>query len=186
MDGARLWNACTASGRSPADVARPADTVMVCYSKGLGAPVGSALAGPADFMEEAWRVRRRLGGSMRQSGIVAAGALHALDRHRDRVAEDHQNAALLAASLAGTPGLGVVPPETHVVMIDLQPGSPDPEAVLAALRARGVLLTPFGGRRIRAVTHMDVDSAGVVRAADVLREVLGAAPEAAPRRPAPA
>jgi threonine aldolase len=186
MDGARLWNACTASGRSPADVARPADTVMVCYSKGLGAPVGSALAGPADFMEEAWRVRRRLGGSMRQSGIVAAGALHALDRHRDRVAEDHQNAALLAASLAGTPGLDVVPPETNVVMIDLQPGSPDPEAVLAALRARGVLLTPFGGRRIRAVTHMDVDSAGVVRAADVLREVLGAAPEAAPRRPAPA
>lgn len=183
MDGARLWNACAASGRAPAEIARPADSVMVCYSKGLGAPVGSALAGPADFMEEAWRVRRRLGGSMRQSGIVAAGALHALDHHLDRLVTDHENATLLAESLAGIPGLEVVPPETNVVMIDLGPGSPDPEAVLSSLRARGVLLTPFGGLRLRAVTHMDVDSRGVARAAEVLREVLQEAGQSAPGRP---
>ena len=120
---------------------------------------------------------------MRQSGIVAAGALHALDHHLDRLLTDHENATLLAERLEGIPGLEVVPPETNVVMIDLEPGWSDPEAVLSSLRARGVLLTPFGGRRLRAVTHRDVDSRGVARAAEVLREVLQEAGQSAPGRP---
>lgn len=176
LDGARLWNACAASGLAPDRAARCADTVMVCYSKGLGAPVGSALAGPADLMEEAWVVRRRLGGSMRQSGIIAAGALHALEHHRDRLVEDHANARTLASGLSEIGGVSVVAPETNVVMIDLAADAPGPEEVLGALSVRGVLMTRFGQRRIRAVTHLDVNRDGIGKAVEAFREAVEESP----------
>jgi threonine aldolase len=172
MDGARLWNACAATGLEPATYAAVADTVMVCFSKGLGAPVGSALAGSRDLMAEAWRVRRRLGGAMRQSGIIAAGALHALDQHRDRLPQDHQNARSLAEGLAQIPGISVVPPATNIVMIDLGEGLPAPEEALSFLKSNRILMTGFGPKRLRAVTHMDVDSAGIQRTVKVFADLV--------------
>jgi threonine aldolase len=174
LDGARLWHACVETGLSPADYGSLADTVMVCLSKGLGAPVGSLLAGPRDLMASAWRVRRRLGGGMRQSGILAAAGIYALDHHRERLAADHARARALAEGAAGIPGVVVVAPETNIVMLDF----PDPEVsvddVLAALVGEGVLLVRFGPRRLRAVTHLDVGDDGIGKALEVLaRAVTG-------------
>lgn len=172
LDGARLWHAARASDEAPARLAEPADTVMVALSKGLGAPVGSVLAGPAGVIEKAWRVRRRFGGGMRQSGVLAAAGLHALDHHRDRLDEDHGHAGRLARGLRGVPGIRPVPPETNVVMIDLEDGVPGPDALLAALGSRGVRMIRFGPRRLRAVTHLDVDGAGVDRAVEAFRDAV--------------
>lgn len=172
LDGARLWNAAVALDVSPDRLAAPADTVMVSLSKGLGAPVGSLLAGPAEILDRAWRIRRRLGGQMRQAGIVAAGGLHALDHHLGRLEEDHRRARELASGLAELPGLGVDPPETNVVMIDLSAGGRALEPLLAGLERRGVLLSPFGHDRIRAVLHLEVDDEGIRRTFDAFREVL--------------
>ena len=172
LDGARLWNASAASGVPEADFAAEADTVMVTLSKGLGCPVGSLLAGSRELMEEAWRVRRRHGGAMRQAGILAAAGLFALDHHRERLGEDHERARRLAERLDGLPGIRVVPPETNIVMIDLEREDLSAQMLAERLRADGVLLTPFTERRIRAVTHLDVDDAGVERAADALAVVL--------------
>src|SRR5690606_26818336 len=119
LDGARLWNASVATGIPEAMFAAEADTVMVTLSKGLGCPVGSLLAGTAELIEEAWYVRRRHGGGMRQSGILAAAGLYALEHHRERLAEDHARARRLAELLHGTPGIRVIPPETNIVMIDI-------------------------------------------------------------------
>ncbi|MFW6199648.1 MAG: threonine aldolase family protein [Gemmatimonadota bacterium] len=171
LDGARLWHAAVASGSSPAALAAPADTVMVSLSKGLGAPVGSMLAGPAPVMEEAWRIRRRMGGGMRQSGVLAAAGLHALDHHVDRMEEDHERARTLARKLDGVAGVEVVPPETNVVLMDL--GDDDrKERVLAELNDRGVWLSRLGPGRLRTVTHLDVDDGAVGRAVEVIAEVL--------------
>ena len=123
LDGARLWNACAASGHTPADYARHADTVMVSLSKALGCPVGSVLAGDAVVMEEAWRVRRRLGGAMRQSGILAAAGLYALTHHRGAIAEDHERARRLALGVAEIPGFRVDLPTTNIVFVDLNEGA---------------------------------------------------------------
>ncbi len=156
MDGARLWHAAAATGRPLTDFTRSVDTVMVCLSKGLGAPVGSMLAGPADVMEEAWRVRRRFGGAMRQSGIIAAGGLHALEHHRDRLVVDHQTAAEVASAFDSTDGFSARPPQTNVVMVDLKDGL-NPGSVLEKLENHGILMLPFGPQRLRGVTHFDVD-----------------------------
>jgi threonine aldolase len=150
MDGARLWNASVASGISLADFAGCADTVMVAFSKGLGAPVGAALAGTSEAMERAWTARKLFGGAMRQSGILAAAALYALDHHIDRLAIDHENARTLARLVDGAGGARVVPPDTNIVMVDLPPNDTATRVVAAATedgvrvaawtRTRGVVM----------------------------------------------
>lgn len=171
LDGARLWNASVASGTSLADFASCADTVMVSFSKGLGAPVGAALAGPRDMISEGWRVRKRFGGGMRQSGILAAGALHALDCHLPRLAEDHANARAFASLVDGAGGARVVPPDTNIVMFDLAPGQ-DAFAIVAAAARSVVLLSPWSATRVRAVFHLDVDEAAARLSGEVVRDLL--------------
>ena len=171
LDGARLWNAAAASGDTLAVLASIADTVMVSFSKGLGCPVGAALAGPRDVIHEGWAVRKRLGGGMRQSGILAAAALHALGAHLSRIAEDHETARIYASIVDGVAGARVVPPDTNIVMLDL-PSSIDAFAVVAETARRDVLLTPWSASRIRAVTHLDVGESAVRLAAQVVTEVL--------------
>jgi threonine aldolase len=166
LDGARLWNAAVASGTSESVLARGFDTVSVCFSKGLGAPVGSAIAGSNDAMREALRIRKRMGGAMRQSGILAAGALHALARHRARLAEDHAHAARLAEALRSA-GLATVAPETNIVLFEPRPGT-SPLELCERARREGVLVSPFGATQVRAVTHLDVDALGIAHAMDVL------------------
>ena len=168
LDGARLWNACAASGHLPSDYARYADTVMVALSKALGCPVGSVLAGDATLMEEAWRVRRRLGGAMRQSGILAAAGLHALEHHREGIPEDHARARRLALGVDALPGFRVARPETNVVLIAVV-GS-ELVALLSFLASRRILVLGFGLGRLRAVTHRDVDDRGIARAIAAFEE----------------
>lgn len=175
LDGARLPNAAVASGVPMADYAAHADTVMVAVSKGLGAPVGSVLAGPAEAMERAWRVRRRLGGGMRQAGILAAAALYGLRNHFGRLADDHRRADALARGAAALPGVAAPKPQTNIVMLDLEDARLDPAAIVRELERRGVRMTQFGPRRLRAVTHMDVGDEGIARAVGALEEVVGAA-----------
>jgi len=164
LDGARLWNAEARTGLTPLALAQPFDTVSVCFSKGLGAPVGSVLAGPRDLVAEARRTRKRWGGGMRQVGILAAAALHGLRHHRARLVEDHQNAALLA-KLVGEAGLPVEAPETNIVNIDTRV----PAAALSrALSEQGLLISPSGPNRLRAVTHLDASREQVTRAAELL------------------
>jgi len=174
LDGARLWHACVATGTPPVSYGTMADTVMVCLSKGLGAPVGSLLAGTKEHMARAWRVRRRLGGGMRQSGFLAAAGLYALDHNRERLAEDHDRARRLAREAGGIPGIEVVDPETNIVMMDF----PDPglslDEVLGRLADEGIKMVRFGPRRLRAVTHLDVDDGGIERALEVLSQTMKA------------
>lgn len=172
LDGARLWNAAVALGCAEAEVAAGATTIMVTLSKGLGCPAGSLLAGPRDLIEEARWVRRRLGGQMRQVGILAAAGLYALEHHRGRLAEDHARARQLAARARGIAGLSVIEPETNIVMIDIEDPARSAFEVVAALRQEGVLMTEFTTRRVRAVTHLDVDDAGIARAADALEAIF--------------
>jgi len=172
LDGARLWHACVATGREPEEYAREADTVMVCLSKGLGAPVGSLLAGPRSLMERAWRVRRRLGGGMRQSGFLAAAGIYALEHHRERLVEDHARARALAEGAAGIAGVEVQTPETNIVMLDFPDPDLDVDDVLVAMASRGVLMVRFGARRIRAVTHLGIDDPGITLALGALAEVM--------------
>ena len=174
MDGARLWNASAASGTPLADFAQCADTVMLSFSKGLGCPVGAILVGDRATITRAHPVRKRLGGGMRQSGILAAAALHALDAHLGRLNEDHANARLLADAVEGAAGARVVPPDTNIVMVDLPPGMTSAE-VTARARKGGLLVSPWSGTRVRAVTHLDADRAAVTRAGAVLRAAIEAA-----------
>jgi len=179
LDGARLWNAALATGRTPADLARPFDLVAVSLSKGLGAPGGSLLAGPRDVIARAVRHRRMLGGAMRQVGIFAAAGLHALDHHLALLAADHANARQLADRLAGCPGivLDLATVQTNIVVFTLGPEVPDAATVVARARARGVLVNALGARTIRALTHLDVSSAQCSRAGDVLAEIIAARAE---------
>ncbi|MBL0171408.1 MAG: threonine aldolase family protein [Gemmatimonadaceae bacterium] len=170
LDGARLWNASAATGTSLADFAACADTVMVSFSKGLGAPVGAALAGPADVIARAVRVRRRLGGGMRQSGIIAAGALHGVRHHLSRLVDDHASARYLAQAIDGVGGVRVVQPDTNIVMIDLP--TPNATAVVARARAHGVLISHWHASRVRAVTHLDAPAEVVADAAQRLIRAL--------------
>ncbi|HEY2189938.1 MAG TPA: low-specificity L-threonine aldolase [Caldimonas sp.] len=172
LDGARLFNAAVVHGGDPRATARaiaaPFDSVSVCFSKGLGAPVGSALVGSRDFVARALRWRKMVGGGMRQAGIVAAAALHALDHHIDRLADDHALATRLADGLAALPGLTVERPQSNIVFADLT-GERAP-GLLPHLKSRGVLAT--GLYRLRFVTHLDVDRAGVDRAIAAMADYL--------------
>lgn len=174
IDGARLWNASAATGLALDVLAAPADTVSVCFSKGLGAPVGSALVGGRDVIAEALRRRRMLGGAMRQCGILAAAALYGIEHHRARLATDHRHAKLFAQIVAGAPGveLDATRVETNIVNVGLTRAS---EAeVLDAARERGVLLGSIAPRTLRAVTHGDVDEASVRLAAERLAAAIAA------------
>ena len=174
MDGARLWNAAVASETDIAQLAGCADTVMVSFSKGLGAPVGAALAGADAVIARGWEVRKRFGGGMRQSGILAAAALHGIERHWPRLHEDHATAASLARVVDGVGGARVVPPDTNIVMIDLPDGVHSAD-VVARCAADGLRLTPWSASRIRAVTHLDADAAAVARAGEIIVAALDAA-----------
>ena len=175
LDGARLVNAHVATGLPLRELAAPFDTVSLCLSKGLGAPVGSVLAGSRALITAGHRRRKMLGGGMRQAGILAAAGLYALDHHVARIAEDHANARRFAELLAGTPGLRLELShvETNIVVWDLLPEAPMNAAeFVARAKAHGLLLNPMGDRRVRAVTHLDVDTAQVVRGAELAREVM--------------
>ena len=173
LDGARLFNAVAASGIAASDWAEHFDTVSVCFSKGLGAPVGSALAGPRDLIAEARRHRKCFGGAMRQVGIIAAGALYALQHHRERLTEDHANAQILADAVRGASGLELTPDEvdTNIVYFDVAAEVGSAADFVAALQNEGVLTLAVGPTRIRMVTHLDVDEAGVRRAAEIIPQV---------------
>ncbi len=173
LDGARLWNASVATGIPIRDWAGIADTVMMCFSKGLGAPVGSILVGEAKTIRAARRHRKRLGGAMRQAGVLAAACLYALDAHVERLADDHRRARRLAAGLAGAPGIHVPEPDTNIVMIELTDPGLGGEALAEALEARGVRVPAFDARRLRAVAHLDVDDDGIERAIAAFHAVLG-------------
>jgi threonine aldolase len=174
LDGARLWNAATASGRSEAELSAPFDLVAVAFSKGLGAPGGSLLAGTRQLIASARRHCRMLGGAMRQNGIYSAAALHGLDHHRGRLAEDHLHARQLALTLAASAAvqLDLATAQTNIVVFRLAPGAPDAATLVAAARERGVLLNAFAARTVRAVTHLDVSAAQVAQAGEILRELL--------------
>jgi threonine aldolase len=173
LDGARLWNASVATGVPESQYAASVDTVMVSLSKGLGCPVGSLLAGTRDHIEVARRVRRRLGGGMRQSGILAAAGIYALEHNRERLTEDHEHARLLAQRASGLPGVRVRDPETNIVMIEIERTDVSASDVVSKLKDHGVLMVEFSRTRVRAVTHMDVDRTGIERAAEALDKVLG-------------
>jgi len=175
LDGARLWNASAASGLPLAELAAPFDLVAVAFSKGLGAPGGSLLAGSKSLVEVADRHRRRMGGAMRQNGIFSAAALHALDHHLARLPEDHDNARVFAERLlSGAPvQLDLSTVQTNIVVFHLPAALPLDAATLSArARARGVLVNAFGARTVRAVTHLDVTRAQCEQAATVLVELL--------------
>lgn len=170
LDGARLWNAAIALGVAPADLASPFDVVAVSFSKGLGAPGGSMLAGSRAFVDAALRFRRMAGGAMRQVGIFAAGADYALDHHLDRLAIDHANARLLADRLASSSAIDLDPVavQTNIVVFRMADGAPDAPTVVAAARAAGVIVVAFSARTIRAVTHLDVTRDQVAEAGELL------------------
>ena len=155
LDGARIWNASVATGRSVADLCAPFDSVSLCFSKGLGAPVGSALCGSAELVGEALRFRKMLGGGMRQAGVLGAAALHALDHHLALIPRDHEAARRLGEALGALPGVSVSPVETNILNVDLPR---DAEVVTHAAAAAGVLFNPVGPRRVRLVTHLDVSA----------------------------
>ena len=173
LDGARLWNASVASGLPLNVLAAEADSVMVAFSKGLGAPIGAALAGTREAMVRAWTARKLFGGAMRQSGILAAAVLYALDHHMDRLVEDHTNAKTIARIVDGAGGARVVPPDTNIVMVDLSPRHASADIVRAA-KQEGVLLSEWSPTRIRMVTHLDVSADEARRAAELLRDLLNA------------
>jgi threonine aldolase len=161
LDGARLMNAVVASGVPARDWASAFDTAWLDFTKGLGAPVGAVLAGSRELIDEAWRYKQMWGGAMRQAGIVAAAGLYALDHHVDRLAEDHENARVLAEGLAEAGAdLDLQAVETNIVVF----GVPDAETFCAALERGGVLMYAIGPQRVRAVTHLDVDRAGIEQA----------------------
>lgn len=172
LDGARLWNASMAAGIPERDYAAYFDTVSVCFSKGLGAPVGSALAGPKAFIERARRFRKMFGGGMRQAGIIAAGALFALANHRARLAEDHANAKALASELAAVKGLEATPAEVETNMVRFRVRSMPAQQLVDRLRAQGVLLLAVGPDTIRAVTNLMVSSDDIQAAVAIIAGVL--------------
>lgn len=173
LDGARLWNATIALGEPPSALSSPFDVVTVAFSKGLGAPGGSLLAGSREVIARAVRYRRMFGGAMRQAGIFAAAALYAIDHQVDRLREDHSNARALAARVAESPQVQLDPATvcTNIVVFGLAPGAPDAPTVVARAKGAGVLVIAFGPRTVRAVTHRDVTREQCERAGTVLAEV---------------
>jgi len=175
MDGARLMNAVVASGVSARDYAAPFDSAWIDFTKGLGAPVGAAIAGSHEFIADAWRLKQQMGGAMRQAGIIAAGGVFALRHHVKRLADDHANARRLAEGLAGLPGVAIDPAtvETNLVFFELT-GALDAAAAVERLLARGVRMGALGPRTVRAVTHLDVSAEQIERALGAARAVFGA------------
>jgi len=174
LDGARLMNACVATGLKPIEYGRHFDTVSTCFSKGLGAPVGSAVAGSAETIRRVHRFRKMFGGGMRQVGIIAAAAEYALEHHVERLAEDHANARRLAEALADMPGVAIDPAavETNLVFFDLDKSVGTAADLCQRLGRHGVRMLAESPQRARAVTHLDVDQAGIDRAIKVLRQLL--------------
>jgi threonine aldolase len=174
MDGARLLNATVATGISARDMAMGWDSAWIDFSKGLGAPIGGVLAGTRAFIDEVWRWKQRLGGSMRQSGICAAACIYALDHHVDRLAEDHANARALARGLSQISGIEVHAPETNLVFFKPDGGGVPGDRMVTELRKRGVMLAMMDGR-IRACTHLDVTADMIEEALGHIREIVRAA-----------
>jgi threonine aldolase len=174
MDGARLLNACVATGIAARDMTAGWDSAWIDFSKGLGAPIGGVLAGTRDFIDEAWRWKQRLGGSMRQAGVCAAACIHALDHHVERLAEDHVNARTLARGLSQIEGIEVQQPETNLVFFMPEKAGVTGDDLVKALRGRGVLLATMDGR-IRACTHLDVTADMIDETVTLVREIVRAA-----------
>src|SRR5262249_55437420 len=174
LDGARLFNAVTASGKSAATICRDIDTVSICFSKGLGCPMGSVLVGSKEDILRARRVRKLFGGALRQAGIVAAAALYALEHHIERLHEDHENAQAFAEAIRRIDGLTLDPPdvESNLVFFQVDPELGTAAQLSAKLKERGVRINPSGPQRLRGCTHLDVDRAGVLRAAECLAEIV--------------
>ncbi len=175
IDGARLWNAAVASGTPENVWAQYADTISVCFSKGLGAPVGSALVGSKDLIEEAHRWRKRLGGGMRQAGIIAAGALYGLNNHRERLVDDHRRAKRLAQGLSEIEGLGVDVEriDTNIILVDISKLGIDSEKFAETVGEQGLFMTNAGPKEVRFVTHLDVDDDDIERAIEIVRNLYG-------------
>ena len=193
LDGARLMNACVATGCKPREYAKHFDTVSMCFSKGLGAPVGSAVAGSKETIGRIHRFRKMFGGGMRQGGIIAAGAIYALEHNIDRLAEDHANAKYLAESIAALPGITVDPDsvQTNMVYLNIDNerstaekhgvgGGRTAAELCATLKHQGLLLLPVTPRRIRAVTHLDISRDDIEQAISILQEVIGS-PKSCPQ-----
>ena len=173
LDGARIWNAFVATGIEPRTWAQHFDTVSVCFSKGLGAPVGSALAGPRDLIKLGKRHRRLFGGGMRQAGVLAAAAIYALEHHVERLAEDHQHAQMLASAVREAPGLELHPDQvdTNMVIFHVDPAVATTAELCVRLKQRGVLMLPVAPTLIRAVTHLNLSRADVSWACEILPAV---------------
>jgi threonine aldolase len=171
LDGARIWNAMVATGVSSQEWGRHFDTVSVCFSKGLGTPVGSALIGPREAIGFGRRIRKLFGGGMRQAGFLAAACLYALDHHINRIEEDHANAQVLAAAVTDVPGLKLLPEhvETNLVWFEVSPELGTARDVADRLLARGVRVAALGKNVVRAVTHLDVNRHDCLKAADIIR-----------------
>jgi threonine aldolase len=171
LDGARLWNAVVATGIPASTWASNFDSISVCFSKGLGAPIGSALAGTREFIQRAKRIRKLFGGGMRQAGVAASAALYAIDHHIDRMAEDHRNAQVLARAIMDTPGLRLDPPEveTNLVWVEVEPDMGTARDLATRLKEKGVLIHVAGPHTFRACTHLDASAAEVQRAAEAIR-----------------
>jgi len=180
VDGARIFNAAAALETDAADLVATADTVSYCFSKGLGAPVGSVLTGPRDFIARARAIRRQVGGGMRQSGVIAAAALYALEHHVDRLAEDHANARRLARGLAELPHIRLDPDGVDTNMVFFELDGIDGREFRQRLSDAGVLCSGTAPQRVRMVTHLDVDAAQIDEALARIRRVLEGAPAAAP------
>jgi threonine aldolase len=174
LDGARLFNAAAATGQIPAALAAPFDVVSIALSKGLGCPVGSLITGRRDDIARAHRARRMFGGAMRQSGILAAAGLYALEHNLDRLAEDHANAKLLAERLAGLRGvkLDLATVQSNIVIFRMEQGAPAAATIVARAQEQGVLVSAFGARIVRAVTHLDVSHDQCRHAGDLLAQVI--------------
>jgi threonine aldolase len=175
LDGARLWNASVATGIKPHEYAQWADSISVCLSKGLGAPIGSLVAGPKTFIDRVHRFRKMFGGGMRQVGIIAAAGIYALDHHLERLKEDHQNAKRLAVGLKEFKGVSIDPKyvETNIVIFDVTNTGLTGSQVAEAMKKEGVLIHAFGKTQIRLVTHLDVSSEDIERALKAFEKVLG-------------
>lgn len=173
LDGARFLNACIAGGYKPADFASHVDSVSMCFSKGLGAPVGSIVAGSVDFAKRCHRFRKMFGGAMRQSGILAAAAIYALDNNVDRLVEDHRNARLLAEKISEVPGIKVDPKAvvTNIVVFDIDERYGSAATFATMLEKLGVRMLQFGPTALRAVTHLDVDRAAIEKAGQIIQDV---------------
>jgi threonine aldolase len=172
MDGARLMNAVVASGVPAHEMVAKCDSVWLDFTKGLGAPLGAVLCGSENFIDEAWRWKQRLGGSLRQGGICAAACTYALDHNIERLAEDHANARILAAGLAQIPELVVEEPETNLVFFDTSRAGVTADELADLIRLEGVQVSTVAKYRVRACTHLDVDRAGVELAIQVIREKI--------------